>query len=190
MDGGGRLVPEHLYAPFPYREEDLFEHASGVVTPVLRPTLPIRVRFGAERWGVRALADTGAPFTLFDKSTGDALGVDFSREDAHREKHKIAGDERIAQIEEVELTIPAFGEDLRWTTEVGFFLLDWGMPFGGLLGQVGFLDRWVVAFNYPKSFVIEERESYTSRQLPIAVEDIQEMWELQELGWKGPPGVR
>lgn len=131
--------------------------------------------------------DTGAPFTLFDKATGDALGIDFSRDGARREMHKIAGGEYLAQVEKVRLIIPAFGETLRWTAEVGFFTVDWGMTFGGLLGQEGFFDHWVVSFDYPHSFVIEERHSYATRLPPLDVQQMQEMWEWQELGWKGPP---
>lgn len=157
---------------------------------MLRPTVPIRLQLGTRRWSVRALVDTGAPFTLFDRAAGDALGVDYSRDGARRESHKIAGGDYLAQVERVELTIPAFGDALRWTTEVGFFLLDWGMTFGGLLGQEGFLDRWVASFDYPKSFVIEERESFESRLPAVSEEQLLELWEWQELGWKGPPPDR
>jgi hypothetical protein len=136
------------------------------------------------------MVDSGAPFTLFDRAAADALGVDFSRADARREHHRIAGGIYLAQVELVKLTIPAFGDELQWETEAGFFIEDWGMPFGGLLGQVGFLDQWVVSFNYPKSFVIEERSSYEDRLPALAPEKINEIWEWQELGWKGPPSQR
>lgn len=95
----------------------------------------------------------------------------------------------MAQVEEVELIIPAFGESLRWTAEVSFFLQDWNMTFG-LLGQSGFFDHWVVSFDYPSTFVIEERQSYQSRSPSLDVEQIQEIWEWQDLGWKGPPPAR
>lgn len=187
MDGRGRLVSRPGFVAFPYREEDPVQLGPGPPVLVRRPTLPLRLQFGSERWSVRALVDTGAPFTLFDRATGDALNVDFSRDGARREFHKVAGREYLAQVERVRLTIPAFGDDLQWETEVWFFLEDWEMPFAGLLGQEGFLDKWVVSFDYPKSFVIEERSSYESRLPVLTPEEVSEIWEWQELGWKGPP---
>lgn len=108
--------------------------------PVLRPTVDVRLEVGDLEWTVRALADTGAPFTLFDRGTADALGVDFQRTGAERRWHKIAGGQYEAQVEMVVLRLPPF-DDLWWETDVDFFIPDWGMPFGGLLGQEGFLDR-------------------------------------------------
>jgi hypothetical protein len=185
LDGRSGLVPEENYQPFPYSEADKFQPLLGPPIPVMRPMLAVQMKLGTERWSVRALIDTGAPFTLFDRAAGNALGVDYGRIDARREKHTIAGGEWLAQVEEVELTIPAFG-DLRWTTEVGFFLHDWGMPFG-ILGQFGFLDHWVVSFDFPYSFVIEQRQRFLDRIPVVSAEQQQAIWEWQELGWKGPP---
>lgn len=141
---------------------------------------------------MRALLDSGAPFTLFDRSTGDAVGVDFSRGAARRERFRVAGDDRIAQMEAVELVIPVGPfESFKWSVEVGFFLEDWGMPFAGLLGQDGFFDRWVVSFDYPRSFVIEARESFLERlPAPLTDDQLNDLWEWQELGWRGQPGQR
>jgi hypothetical protein len=62
----------------------------------------------------------------------------------------------------VTLTLPPF-DDLSWETEVAFLLDDWKMPFG-LLGQQGFLDKWVVSFNgYDQFFVVEPRDAFVER---------------------------
>ena len=98
--------------------------------------------------------------------------------------HKIAGGEYRAQIHVVVLQLAPF-DDLWWETEVHFFEHDWGMPFAGLLGHVGFLDRWVVTFNfYDSYFVVEEPDSFKSR-LPA---DHVEEYGARDLGWKGPRG--
>lgn len=136
-------------------------------------------------WTTKALIDTGAPYTLFDRATGEALGVEFDRPSnrARRVWHRIAGGDYLAQIEIVVLRLQPF-PDLWWETEVGFFLDDWGMPFGGLLGQEGFLDRWVASFNrYDNYFIIEEPDSFKER-LPI---DESSIFEGRDLGWKGGP---
>ena len=160
--------------------------------PILRPTISIRAAVGDRSWGFRALIDSGAPHTLFSRSTGDALGIDFSSAIAEREQFSIAGSDRLAQLETVQLHIPYRDfAPFTWTAKAGFFLEDWEMPFFGLLGQEGFLDHWVVSFDYPRSFVIEARESFLTR-LPgdaLTEEEIAEIWEAQELGWKGPPRV-
>ncbi len=132
---------------------------------------------------MRALVDTGAPFTLFDRGTGEALGIDFSRQGAERYLHKIAGGQYLAQVETVVLRLTPF-DDLWWETQVSFFLDDWGMPFAGLLGQEGFLDRWVVTFNrYDNYFIVEEPESFKGRLPP----DPFEVFESRDLGWKDQP---
>lgn len=119
---------------------------------------------------------------MFDRGTGEALGVDFQRQDAPRNWHKIAGGEFLAQTEMVVLKLAPF-DDLWWETEVDFFIEDWGMPFAGLLGQQGFLDRWVVTFNrYENYFIVEEPASFKSRLPP----DAEKEFERRDLGWKGP----
>lgn len=84
------------------------------------------------------------------------------------------------------LTLPPFN-DLTWDTDVDFFVDDWEMPFEGVLGEHGFLDRWVVSFNRPGGFfVVEEPEAFSQR-MPV---DPTEEMEWRDLGWKGPPGTR
>jgi len=134
-------------------------------------------------WRVKALIDTGAPFTLFDRATADALGVPIRRS-GDRRNHTIGGGgSHPAQPERVKLTLPPF-DDLTWETDVDFFVDDWGMSFAGVLGEHGFLDRWVVSFNRAAGYLlVEQPESFATR-LPI---DPTEEYEWRDLGWKGPP---
>lgn len=136
-------------------------------------------------WTTKALVDTGAPFTVFDRASGDALGVKFHRSDATYTWHELAGKRRKAQTEFATIRLPSF-EEMWWETEVHFLIDDWNMPFGGLLGQQGFLDRWSVTFNFSENyFVVEELESFKSR-LPLDVDQQFERLEDRDQGWRGP----
>jgi len=131
---------------------------------------------------VRALVDTGAPVTIFDRGTADALDVDFEKLPRKMSRQKLGGKEREAQLERVTLTLSPF-DDLRWDAEVGFLVEDWGMPFAGLLGTEGFLDLWMVTFNAAENyFIVEEPESFAGRLPP----DIESEFERRDLGHRGP----
>jgi hypothetical protein len=172
-------VSENRFEIFPYREEDVLTTASRRV-PILRPTLDVMLERLDLSVTVAVLIDTGAPFTLFAQGVGDALGVDWDR-DARRAEHTIGGGQHAAQLEHVRLTLPPF-EDLSWETEVGFFVDDWTMPFAGVLGHEGFLDRWAVSFNYSQNyFVVEEPGAFQDRLPP----DYDEVYRTRDLGWKG-----
>ena len=169
------------YEVFPYREEDVLQTQTGPRI-LLRPTLDITVDFQGSSWTTKALVDTGAPFTLFDRGAAEALGVDFLGKRALRRRHTIAGGTYTARVELVTLSLPGV-QSLVWDTDVDFFESDWGMPFGCLLGHEGFLDRFVLSFNaYDGYFIVEERDSFHDR-LP---DDHVAVAEQQELGWKGP----
>lgn len=125
---------------FPYREEGN--------PPSLRPTLDIELRFGPNgTWRTSALIDTGSPITVFDHGTARALLVRFNHAGAEMGKIAILGAVRTVQFEYVELAIVA-DTSLHWTAHVGFITdSTFVMPFQGLLGNDGFLDKWAVTFN-------------------------------------------
>lgn len=140
---------------------------------------------GVDTWRTPALIDTGAPRTVFDRGAADALGLDLS-DQSRRRLHFLAGRELWAVPVHVSLTLPPF-DDLTWETEVDFLLVDaedWQLPFG-LLGQMGFLDRWVVTFNrYRNYFVVQSVDDFEQR-LPIdPFEEFQRQWD----GWDRPLG--
>lgn len=145
----------------------------------------MQLEYGDLSWSVRALIDTGAPYTIFDRASADALYIDLDQRQpgVRRRWHRIAGGDHQAQVEMVVLRLPPF-EDLWWETEVDFLLSDLSLPFAGLLGQQGFLDRWVVTFNrYENYLIVEEPESFKSR-LPSDETRLFEAAEIRDLGWK------
>ena len=165
---------------FPYREEDIITRPGGRF-PILRPTVDVRLARDDLSAVVSVLIDTGAPFSLFARGVGDALDLDWDRADARRADHTIGGGQHVAQLEQLQLTLPPF-EGLSWETEVGFFVDDWQMPFAGVLGHQGFLDRWAVSFNYSQNyFVVEEPGVFHGRLPP----DYDEVYQSRDLGWKG-----
>jgi hypothetical protein len=134
----------------PYREEGN--------PPVLRPSVDVELRFEPNGlWRTSALIDTGAPITVFDYGTAEALLIRFGHAGAETGHIALLGGRRPIQFEYVDLSLVAEPSS-HWTARVAF-VADPGfvMPFQGLLGTDGFLDRWAVTFNkYYDYFVLQQ----------------------------------
>jgi len=112
---------------------------------------------------VLALIDTGAPVTIFDLAVAEPLGIRLGQPGVPVEPVTILGGTHKAERHLVTLTLPPF-QGMSWETEVLFLREELDVAFAGLLGTVGFLDRWVVSFNYYDNyFVVEERDSFQDR---------------------------
>ncbi|HJQ88630.1 MAG TPA: hypothetical protein VJ820_14340 [Propionibacteriaceae bacterium] len=108
-------------------------------------------------WTLRALVDTGAPITFFDRGAGEAVGVRFGQAGAERGTIRIFGGTWHIQFEHVELTLPE-EPGITWGARVGFVTApEFQMAFQGVLGTNGFLDRFAVTFNYYYDYFIIER---------------------------------
>jgi hypothetical protein len=139
------LVSGHL---FPYREEGN--------PPTLRPSLDVRLTHGPHGdWTCRALVDTGAPITLFDRGVADALGIRIRPAGAEHGWVTVLGGNWQIQYEDVDLAVPN-NDGLAWTARVAFVLDQrLQMPFQGVLGSRGFLDQFAVTFNqYYDYFIV------------------------------------
>jgi len=135
---------------FPYREEGS--------PPTARPTLDVRLSLAPNgEWTTRALVDTGSPITIFDRGTADALGVRIARAGADTASVALLGKLHTAQFEFVDLAL-AVDLSVSWLARVAFIRdPTFEMPFQGILGTVGFLDRWTVTFDkYHDYFSIRE----------------------------------
>lgn len=139
---------------FPYREAT----SSLTGEPDFRPLLDVRLSYGPNaEWRTTALVDTGAPITVFDHGTGSALLVRFGNAGAETAMTKLLGQTLRVQFEYVDLCLLQ-GSGPSWTARVGFITdPTFVMPFQGLLGNDGFLDRWAVTFNkYYEYFILQE----------------------------------
>jgi hypothetical protein len=125
---------------------------------VLRPTLDVRLQHGdTGDWTLRALVDTGAPISFFDRGAGDAVGVRFGQAGSEHGTIRIFGGSWHVQFEHVQLTFPA-EPGISWEASVAFVKdPELQMPFQGVLGTEGFLDKFAVTFNFYYDYFIVER---------------------------------
>lgn len=144
---------------FPYREE---EPRPGR-PPIPRPTVDLKLARHDNAIRIRALVDTGAPFCVFGRAIAEALNIDMGLGRGPDRSVHILGGEYNSRLAMVELELPPF-TGLTWETECAFLYADLELSFAGVLGQEGFLDRWVASFNlYDGYFVIEERDDFVQR---------------------------
>lgn len=165
----GLVSPQDRFEFFQYREEEQVELGPGHEIRILRPTVDVELSLSDLQWRTKALVDTGAPHTLFDRGAAEALGLDFSDLRPHDHPtqyrwHLLAGKRRPAVPVDVALQLPPF-LDIKWRAEVQFLIEDWNMPFG-LLGQEGFLDRWAVTFNRSRNYFVVQEVADFERRLP------------------------
>lgn len=146
-----------VYRLLPYREEGN--------PPVLRPTVDVRLEYGdTGDWTLRALIDTGAPVTVFDRGAADAIGVRFNYVGADTGAIRILGGHWQVQFEHVQLSL-AVDHEYCWTARAAFVKSpELQMPFQGLLGTEGFLDKFAVTINkYYDYFVLERPDDFHDR---------------------------
>ncbi|MFI7333433.1 hypothetical protein [Micromonospora aurantiaca (nom. illeg.)] len=131
------IITRHRFA---YREEGN--------PPILRPTVDVQLYLPPHgEWTTRALIDTGAPITVFDRGAGDALLVRFDRAGAETGSIAILGAQRQIQFETIDLCL-ANDPSYVWSARVAFIKdPSFQMVFQGILGTEGFLDKWAVTFN-------------------------------------------
>jgi hypothetical protein len=144
---------------FPYREEEPQRRHS----PVVRPTVDLTLTYYRNSIGARCLVDTGAPFCIFGRALAEALDIDMGLRRGEDRLIHILGGSHNSRVAMVQLDLPPF-EGLSWETEACFLYADLPLSFVGVLGQQGFLDRWVASFNLAYGyFVIEESDAFHDR---------------------------
>ena len=133
---------------FPYREVG--------TPPILRPTVDVELSFGPNRWLTTALIDTGAPITVFDYGTAEALLIRLGQAGAETGRVALLGRNLQIQFEYVDVALVA-DPSICSTARVGFITdPTFEMLFQGLLGTEGFLDKYAVTFNkYYEYFVLQ-----------------------------------
>lgn len=139
---------------FPYREEGN--------PPILRPTVDVRLACEPNgEWTTRALIDTGSPLTIFDRGVAEALCLRIGHLGAETGSIALLGATRRIQYEYVDLSLPHY-PGLTWTARVAFVTdRTFQMPFQGILGAEGFLNKFVVTFHaYENFFLIEHPDDW------------------------------
>lgn len=88
----------------------------------------------------------------------------FGRAGAETGQMALMGGVRNVQFEHIDLCLKDDSSEV-WTARVAFITArDFQMPFQGILGTEGFLDRWAVAFNkYYEYFEIESPQDAYDR---------------------------
>lgn len=137
---------------FPYREAGTTLDGE----PNYRPIVDAEISFGTNALRTVALVDTGAPITIFDYGTAEALLVRLNHLGAEHGTMRLLGKQVRLQFELVDLCLlTEDGESSPWLSRVGFILdPQFEMPFQGVLGHAGFLDKWAVTFNSPYGYFL------------------------------------
>jgi hypothetical protein len=100
---------------FPYREEGN--------PPILRPTVDVRLASATDvEWTTRALIDSGAPISIFDRGVAEALALNIGRLGAETGTVALLGKRLSVQFEYVELSLPHYPGH-SWETRVAFMRL-------------------------------------------------------------------
>ena len=112
-----------------------------------RPIIPVVLRHGKAATRVLALIDSGADNTIFSDQLAALLGMNLRR--APRDSFcGTSGREQVARYLPVTMQFPG----VSYAAAIGFTRLPLGVA--GLLGQVGFFDRFVVTLDQSQGSVV------------------------------------
>jgi len=142
---------------FPYREEG--------TPPTLRPTVDVRLASAPDvEWTTRALIDTGSPLSIFDRGVAEALCLNIDRFGTETGTIALLGRRPIIVFEYVEMSLPNYPGH-SWDARVAFIKdRSFQMPFQGILGAEGFLQKFVVTFHAGENyFLVEHPDDWPQR---------------------------
>lgn len=111
---------------------------------VVRPVIPIELKFKNQSIRYEALVDSGADICIFDSQIGEALGMDIY-DGLKQSVTGITGNPQYYYVNEIILSVGGFEHRI----EVGFSP-NISTDGYGVLGQKGFFDKFVVKFDYKK----------------------------------------
>jgi hypothetical protein len=119
---------------------------------ILRPIIPIGVEYEGSVLMYEVLVDSGADICIFDAEIGEALGLDIES-GARQDVAGLTGVSESYFIHEVTLRVGGHPYRVR----VGF-MSSMGQYGHGIVGQIGFFDRYIVKFDYAKEEIeLKER---------------------------------
>ena len=138
--------------------------------PILRPVVAVSlssVLDDEQTPKMLALVDSGANRVLAGPGLGRLAGVDPGS--ARTETIGIGGNHRSVYFGTVQIRLFAHASSIdepavaEWEQEIGF-LKEWEPPWGVVLGQQGFFDRFTVSMNrYAQALAVEPVERFDER---------------------------
>lgn len=122
---------------------------------VVRPVIPVKLRFDDREIGYHVLVDSGADICLFDAGIGNEIGIPVQKGAPH-EVFGIGGKTSFYYTHSVIIEVGGWPFEI----EAGFMPEVAGriLPYG-VVGQKGFFDKFVVKFDLLKEEVeLKERK--------------------------------
>lgn len=121
---------------------------------VLRPVVPIKLKFKNQEIGYHVLVDSGADMCLFSAEIGEAIGIDVKK-GKQNIVVGVGGKQSIYYLHKVNIEIGGW----EYEIEAGFMYNVVGnvMQYG-LVGQKGFFDIFIIKFDLLKEEIeLKER---------------------------------
>ncbi|MDI6689689.1 MAG: hypothetical protein QMD66_02100 [Actinomycetota bacterium] len=118
------------------------------VTPgIIRPIIPIELSYQDISISYEVLIDSGADFCIFDAEIAEILNLPITK-GVKREFAGVTGDRAFMYMHSIEMKLGGWSYQI----EAGFSS-DMGPYAYGIVGQVGFFDKFIVKFDYLKEEV-------------------------------------
>ena len=128
------------YRKFPANPVDPFPRRATIS----RPVIPIAIKYGSQHVRNLALIDSGADYCIFHADLGEQIGIQV--ESGKRLPfHGTGGQEQIAYFHDIKLEVGGY----EIPCYAGFSRDFLSMPYG-ILGQIGFFDKFKITFDYEK----------------------------------------
>lgn len=133
---------------FPYRKIPLTTKSAFFGSSLLKPIIPVTVKYRDSDIRYEALIDSGADFNIFHAEIGEAIGIDVPS----GERIYFGGIQALAGAEGYfhDVTLVTGGHEVKTRVAFSSDIASWGY---GVLGQRGFFDEFAVTFAYQKSIV-------------------------------------
>ncbi len=114
---------------------------------VLRPVIPVGISVGDKAVMYEVLVDSGADICIFDAEIGEVIGLDIEGGEPHMVKG-VTGAPQAYYVHDVTLFVGGWKQKIK-----AGFMPRLGADNYGIVGQIGFFDRYVVKFEYDKETI-------------------------------------
>lgn len=134
----------------PYLEKPVspgFGEIFPEIASVLKPLIPVVIRYRDKKEKVFALVDSGADACLFPAGMAERLGIDI-RAGARHDFMGIGASSTPFFFHEVEILLGQY----QHKTKVGFSASQ-KIGAGGILGQQGFFNHFLITFDHKNKFI-------------------------------------